>query len=514
MTTPTSPPEGFKVSKSIRDELDPAVKDSARAVLWAKSSGRCALCNEPLPPDGKLIDIDHMVAKAEGTGGETTLNNLYLSHRACNRSRKNLPFDLARRVIQFGRWCTAQPRRSFSDVIDKYVDNGNLRAELEVKNGEVLVRFGADERRAPLYLDPATDTSYFFMNAPVTYIRNDDDSQPRYIENDHVRVLATEFYVRPVHEPSNCRVILSDKGVADLLQFDGQHKTTAQIVLGRHEVPMKFYLEPNEAMIQELVVQIQQGIKKRPLSTTDTLKKLDDVVRDKISAYRDDHNGLAPSEVELVEYQPKQDQTAFKKRLLSNFAFAVLDDPGFELAAYASKKPDTLAPFTDTVLVNRLIVPLISQDLQNEPLDNSVQRDTERATVIRVLNRIHSNMLEEQWHPSKSSSEDDQLLTQRARVFFYQGAIGWWLGEILLPAFKLNYPKPKWRRLFLEELSSSDAEKLDEFVDIICGWDIWSTTDTTKLAAFRSNTVANVSAAIPEYDNTTLLKEYTSKSGG
>ena len=343
------------------------------------------------------------------------------------------------------------------------------------------------------------------MDVPVRFIRNDTESQPRHIEHDHVWTLAVDFAVHPVHEPSNCRVVQVGDSLADLLQFDGQHKTTAQVVLGRAEVPMKFYYEPNEAMIQELVVQIQQGIKKRPLSTTDTLRKLDDVVQDKVDAYRKVH-GRAPTEPELVDAQPKQDQRSFKARLLTNLEFAILDDETFELVKYVSKKATRSQPFTDTVLVRRLIRPFVCQDLVDEPLDNAVQRDRERETVIHVLNNVARNMLEDKWKPT-TANENEDLQTRRARNFFYQAAIGWWLGEVLVPAIWLLIPKSRWKKLFLEGLTSDQEEHIDSFVDVICGWPIWSTTDPDQLAALRSNTVTNVTKAFDGYDQARLIRD-------
>ena len=412
-----SAPETYKLPKNIRDELPANEVPGAASVLWTKSQGRCALCGEPLPADGKLVDADHFIARVEGDGGKTELANLYLAHRGCNRSRRNLPFELASRVIRFSKWCESQYRPSFANVVDKYVVKGNRRVEVAVDGKSVTVTFGTDARTADLYEDPATGTKYFFMNAPVEYIQNDGETQPRFIELDHVRTLAIEFWERPVHEPSNCRVVLVGDGLAELRQFDGQHKTTAQLVLGRTEVPMKFYYQPSEPMLQQLVVQIQQVIKKRPLSTTDTLRKLDDVIQDKVKQYQESHAGVAPTEIQLVEAQPKQDQTAFRKQLLSNFALAVLRDPDFELEKFTSKKIDRSKPFTDTVLVNKLITPLIAQDLQDEPLDNSYARDNERASIVAVLNRIGSNMLDGKWNPSSDGSADD-VMTYRARHFF------------------------------------------------------------------------------------------------
>ncbi|MGO4690595.1 HNH endonuclease [Glaciibacter sp. 2TAF33] len=507
MTTTSAAPNGFKLSAKIRDGLPASQKANARESLWEKSQGLCSLCAEPLPADGSLVDVDHMVASKEGAGGSDDLKNLYLAHRSCNRSRKNLPYGLASKVIRFSKWCTAHPRRSFEDVIEKYVSDGNQRVKVDLSGATASLTFGTEHRTAPVYEDPATQAKYFFMNVPIQFIQNDTGTQPRFIEHDHVRTLATDFIDRPVHEPSNCRLVTGDNGLADLKQFDGQHKTTAQILLERTEVPMKLYVDPELAMVQELVVQIQQGIKKRPLSTTDTLQKLDDVIRDKVEDFKQKHNGRCPTEIELVNFQPLQDQSEFKKRLLNNFEFAVLNDSALEITTYVSTKADRLFPLTDRVLVTKIIKPLVCQELLDVPLDDSLERETEREILVQVVNRITENMLTDKWAP-KQQGEKEDTATYRARLFFMQGAVGWWLGSILIPALQGQFLKQHWKKLFVQPLTDIQQERLDGYVDIICGWDIWSSEDTSTLAAIRSNTVGNVEKAFPTYSNVSLQTEF------
>ena len=505
-------PNGFKLSKSIRDELPPSERASARDILWQKSQGKCSLCDEPLAVDGSSIDVDHMKARKEGNDGEggvTELKNLYLAHRSCNRSRKNLSYPLAATVIRFTRWSTAHPRRSFSDVIKRYVPEGNQRVSVNISDTDVTLTFGTEKKSASLYVDPATNTKFFFMNVPIKYIQNDEGTQPRFIEPDHVRALATDFSDRPVHEPSNCRLVSCGGGLADLKQFDGQHKTTAQILLQRAEVPMKMYVDPDPAMINNLVVQIQQGIKKRPLSTTDTLQKLDHVMQDKVAAYKVKHGGKSPTESELVSDQPLQDQSKFKKQLLANFEWAILNHEKLELSKHKlfSTKLDRKFPLTDRVLVTKIIRPLVCQELLSEPLDNSIARENEREAIVQLINRITDNMLTDKWRPQPQGVEED-VATLRARTFFMQGSIGWWLKSIFIPALQGQFLKQQWKRLFLEPLSEIQQERLDGYIDLICEWDVWSTTDEVQLAALRSNTLTAVEKVFPGYSNVSLQTEF------
>lgn len=86
---------------------------------------------------------------------------------------------------------------------------------------------------------------------------------------------------------------------------------------------MKVYVEPSVEMLQELVVQIQQNIKKVPLSTPDTLKKLSDVIRDKLDKYKV-AQGTSRTEVGFVLSQPRDQQSKMKKQFFGDLCNIVL----------------------------------------------------------------------------------------------------------------------------------------------------------------------------------------------
>lgn len=502
MTTLPGMPVDFAIPRSIRTELPEPDRSTITKDLWDKANGLCALCGLPLPADGKRIDVDHIHARA--IGGRTVLSNLFLAHAACNRSKGKLEFGIARPVIEFQAWARQHAQRSFDDVLNKYVRDGKQRVKISLEDSIMHIMFGTVARKTEVYVDPATNTPYGFLNVPVDYIFNDVQSQPRVISPEHVRTLALDFSKHPVHEPSNSRVVLLENGLGELHQFDGQHKTTAQIIMGRGEVPMKLYVNPELPMIQELVVQIQQGIKKQPLSTTDTLRKLDDVIRDKIDDYKNANDGKYPTEVQLWEAQPKGEQAEFKRRLLSNFSYLVYKDPDFRLREYVSTKADKAKPLTDSVLVKKLIQPLLSQSLLDEPFNAAHQRETERATVVDILNHVADVMLVGKWAPKIDQGDVENIHTFRARNFFYQGSLTWAFGKILKPTWTNWMPLPLEGKLFVKGMDPDQEERIMTSIDDVCGWPIWSTTDSDALAAMRSNTVANVVKAFPDYDQRRL----------
>ena len=87
----------FELSKTMTRKLPESEREYASKKLWEKSEGLCALCNRPLGVDSNSVAADHRVAESDN--GKTTLSNLYLAHKQCNSSRKNLPFNIAQPLV-------------------------------------------------------------------------------------------------------------------------------------------------------------------------------------------------------------------------------------------------------------------------------------------------------------------------------------------------------------------------------------------------------------------------------
>ena len=52
-------PEGFNIKRSLLLKLPDNESGNAAEILWEKSNGRCAICNQPLPDDGSEVEVDH-----------------------------------------------------------------------------------------------------------------------------------------------------------------------------------------------------------------------------------------------------------------------------------------------------------------------------------------------------------------------------------------------------------------------------------------------------------------------
>jgi len=315
----------FKLSRVMVAKLPKEEREGSSEVLWDKSAGVCALCGTPLDLTSKdSVVPDHRIPEAKG--GVTTLANLYLAHRTCNSSRQHLDFAVAQPLAKFQSIASARGFVDFDGVLDTFVPGGRKPIAFEfISESLARVGFGQDFFDIQVWRDPATTVQYFFLDVPVAYVLNDKDIQPRRIIPNHVRRLALDFLERPVHEPGNCRLVLDGKA-ARLLQFDGQHKATAQILVGREALQMKVYVNPSIDMLQSLVIKIQQEIKKQPLTKSDTLAKINDVMQRYLDGYSPP-KGAVRTEVGLIQSQAKDQQKVVRSLYFDDIMGIVFFDP-------------------------------------------------------------------------------------------------------------------------------------------------------------------------------------------
>lgn len=489
----------FKLSRAMVAKLPEEERGDPGASLWQKSGGMCALCGNPLDRASKdSIVPDHRVPEAKG--GATTLANLYLAHRTCNSSRQHLDFVIAQPLAKFQSIASTKGFIDFDAVLDVFVQTPRKAISFEIVCESLAkVGFAGDFLEVPLWRDPATNVQYFFLDVPVSYVLNDKEIQPRRIMPNHVRRLAIDFLERPVHEPGNSRLVMDGK-TAKLLQFDGQHKATAQILIGRKTLQMKVYVEPSIDMLQALVIKIQQEIKKQPLTKSDTLAKINDVMQRYLEAYVAPKGGVR-TEIGLIQSQEKEQQKIVRGLYFDDIMGIVFFDPDNHISSAVRPGAED-APTTDKVVIQKLIAPLMHLLPLDVNMDDSSARDVERENILFILNAIAKCMFTPNWN--KPGSE-----VQRTRVqnFFYQGSIGWWMNDILIPSLRYVLMRIGDRTpLLTEELSERQRELILTLVEKMCSWPIWSTKDADLLRAMRSNTVKNVREVFPDYSYEELLK--------
>ncbi len=451
-----------------------------REAIWqelvAKSGGVCQLCEDPIAVDSDDIIIEHKDNK-----GKTEISNLYIAHRSCNSLKRDLPYSEAKLMIKFKKFCESRGYNiSFDDILDKYVGVKNRRLVKIILNDNKATLIFSDESRveANMLVDPATQTRYFFAEVPIEYIHNDTQVQPRRINWNHTWIMALDFQEHPVHEPSSCRVQLDDNQVGKLLQFDGQHKTTAQILLGRKTIQTKIYIDPDVTMVKDLIITIQNRIKKMSLAPAIHLEKMSSVQLEKFQA-----SGAA-SEQAFVETYLLRDRPNAKKGIFFSIYKNILSNSNNRFEKYMQPEGSRGGkyPLSMNLTLNRILKFLVCQDLETVQIGSPQDfRVNECENVVFVLNVLADELLEEGKWPLNTQSQESSTDYMKAKRFFRSGAVRYW-NDALRRAIiqRLNLlEKVDQSRFLLRPLTDHQKDLIQNVVVRLANHPIWTDNDGT-----------------------------------
>ncbi len=478
------------ISKSgVISEFPSEERDAVSQELVAKSGGVCQLCEDPID-----VNSDDLIIEHKDNKGKTEISNLYIAHRSCNSSKRDLPYSEAKLMIKFRKFCDSRGYNiSFDDILDRYVGVHNRKTVKIIlddnSNKATLVFSGENRIEANVLVDPATQTKYCFAEVPIECIHNDKEVQPRRIDWNHTWAMALDFQKHPVHEPSSCRINPDNNHVGKLLQFDGQHKTTAQILLGRQSVPIKIYINPDVVMVEDLIITIQNRIKKMSLAPAIYLDKMDSVQLEKFRA------SGADSERAFVEIYLLRDRPNAKKGVFSSIYKNILvDNSNNRFAKYM--QPEGIRggkyPLSWNLTLNHILRFLVCQDLETVQIGSPQDfRVNECENVVFILNILADELLEGEKWPLNTQPQELFTDYMKAKRFFRSGAVRHWnnvLRSAIINRLALLEEVDK-SRLLLRPLTDHQRDLIQDVVGRLANHPIWTDNDGTIDSRLNENSV-------------------------
>lgn len=234
-------------------QLNAEQRKALESKLHQLQDGNCFICEQSidLQLHANATDIDHV--EPIKTGGKDDPSNFALTHSSCNRSKQASDLRVARVLARFAaiRDAVAPENRgpNLSDVLARY---GGAAHKLPIKAEGDTVSFtfpeiGRNEiMRVPLYKDDLSGFDYFFAKIPIGYLCHDDRINPRAV-GSNLSSLVDEFHrKRPqLHVSLAWTEIVSGQSCDCIHVFDGQHKATAQVLLGVREIPVRVFINPD-----------------------------------------------------------------------------------------------------------------------------------------------------------------------------------------------------------------------------------------------------------------------------
>jgi hypothetical protein len=372
--------------------------------LHEAQGGDCFICEKPIDLDvhGGSVDIDHV--EPISLGGKDDETNFALTHDSCNRSKQASDLRIARVLARFDQIQkavrTADARgANLSDILSRFggaehalgfkVDGDQLTYSLSQTGDNKL-------RTVPLYTDHLSGLKYFFAVLPIAYLHHDDRINPRNI-GPNLSKLLTEFHRgRPQLHVSLGWV--TSEGSSDMVKvFDGQHKATAQVLLGITELPIRVFVDPDPDLL--LVANTNAGTTLRQVAFDKSVQRRlgGSLFRDRLVRYRADRGldeaALSFSEVDLYNHF-KGEAREIKRYIIDNQRDQITSHPDNKLVEfmdYAGKgaeKPLSYSTIEKTyysffIYPNLLQTPLgYGEDSGENP------RELEISQIVELMNVV------------------------------------------------------------------------------------------------------------------------------
>jgi hypothetical protein len=410
---------------AIHREPNEAEKKTINQQHTKEGKVRCFVNAHPIE-DEQGMDYHHI--KPFSFGGATELENLApvcSDHHKRIGTMSILEFRARLEMEEF--FDSPDPRRLDHILALRQGSKGygkSLKTEIVPHQNEIKIFF--DERAEPVVLPfstcQATGHNYFYIVLPIQYIKNDYEVQPRPLEMKRLWELYRHLYTHTQLSPAICRLVNGE-----IILFDGQHKSAAQIWAGRKEIECKVYIDPDVKRIKDTNLTAHDKLRQMPFFTSVLINKWADLFKEEWLEYMEGKG--TKSETGFVTFLVERGKSRAEalNMLRSNIYDTILDDSGNKMSAYIAernrtrKNPLTVYGLSITVFRNFVTPPPLDIDFE---LSDEL-RELERKNVLSLMNILTDETLDGKWNPT--SRDNWHRWTER---IYMAGSLKAWTGML------------------------------------------------------------------------------------
>jgi hypothetical protein len=478
----------FKVSRKILSKLPPEDrdKDVLEAKLWAKTGGKCFLCEDDIKKASDDYEADH--DEPEAIDGPTTIDNLNLAHASCNRMKRAAGSRTIRPYIKFSRYLSKLGSRIKYDGALDFFGISPKPTVIKLQDGKATFEFSDGSEHSATVLretNEAGEFQFVYVEVPRAALFNDDECQPRVIKKEQVAAIFGDIRRNPLHEPPSVRLSESDPGSKPikLLMFDGQHKTIANWLMDRDHVVVKVYLNLTAEAAIELVNSIQAKIRKLPLSPFELASKLSEEWEDKLAAYEKKVGEQHASEAGFIEWLPPDDRVRAKQAFRAALVQRLLGNPDLRLPSYTKGAGDEKSPveLTEQAIRSKVLEKLVYTDPMKEEGDTlSALRDHEASNIIKMLNHLTDSAFQ----PAVETGATDIEL-ERAKRMSYQQSLAY-AASLLKDLWQNVAMKSGGKFALSDELTEEQWQRILQGIDRLVAHPAWKAPyETEEMQALK-----------------------------
>jgi hypothetical protein len=371
--------------------------------LHSIQNGKCFICDEDIDlniHEGNY-DIDHVVPlKMKGPDSPI---NFALTHSSCNRSKQASDLNVARILKGFEKLrnkLTVDNREpNLNDILDQNM-GGKYSIKFRLENNYIkysLPEIGKNEVLGErIFEDKLSGFKYFFAVLPIEYIFHDDKINPRSI-GTNISKLVHEFYLKRPQLHIQLSWIDMTENEIKVKVFDGQHKASAQIMLGVRELPMRVFIDPNIDIL--LTTNTNAGTTLKQVAFDKSVQRHlgSSLYFERIEQYMKDHKitdeNYNFSERDLLKYF-KGESKEVKRYIIDSVRDSISHNVDNKLKDYmdfggrANEKP-----FSYSTIEKTFYSFFIYQEVLDTPLNYKMEvgenpRDLEKEQIMQLMNIV------------------------------------------------------------------------------------------------------------------------------
>jgi hypothetical protein len=455
------------------------------------------------------IDIDHV--EPLKNGGKDDPSNFALTHSSCNRSKQASDLRVARVLARFSairdKVAPLNQGRgpNLGDILSEY---GGAAYELRItrKNGAVHISFPEmgqnDIMQSPLYRDELSGMDYFFARLPIEYLYHDERINPRAVGGS-LKGLVEEFHKkRPQLHVALAWIDLKDgQGKAKVQVFDGQHKATAQLLLGVRELPVRVFVNPNLDVL--LATNTNAGTTLRQVAFDKSVQRHlgSALFVERLERFRRDR-GLSTdaedfSEKDLVNHF-KGERSEMRRYILDVVRDWITHNPDNKLKEFidfGGKGKER--PFSYSAVEKTFYSFFIFGDLLDTPLNYRMEegenpRELEKEQILRLMNLIAEKLYIGKFDPSIGTSrienriqKDEDIPEPHLRAYRLakeEILYNWlrYIGQIVKNYFIMNGKPIKEEKLFQYPFTEPLWDSIETFIENLGALPLWANRELSK----------------------------------
>lgn len=499
--------------KSKIDEMSTEEKKNLTQRLWELQGKICFLCEKEINLRADNTELDHIIPLADNGPDEEA--NWALMHAECNNKKRAQNLQLAKAKMRFDKIKEKYGGAvTIAQILEEF-KGSKEEVFAKIENDEIKIRFGNEDRMFSILTDPSNDSyKCFFGLLPIELLYHDSELNPRKITD--IDKLIDEFFRKnPQLHVALCRIHFEESGgKSKVLLFDGQHKTAAQILLGRKHIFCRVFINPDKDHLKEVNRRAHKELRQIEFfrSVLDTLGQ--DIFSVKFKEYLESPETKPKSEKGFIDWIEAEKRPDMEKNLYHYLKTRIRDfkDPKNKFCIFVERekaRSRTLPISYDSVEKTFFrwfidATPCDEEILESE--ENSYKRDIEAKNLVKLMNLFAEKTLEGKFDKNIGAHKIEEQIRKgknipdehlRAFRLYRPAAFVVWcelLKEAIATYLNLNRKitndmkterkKGKGTRIFWAELDDNDWNAISKMIDKMISHKIWIDRGETISNAF------------------------------